>query len=62
MDSLEEEVACLLCESSFVGIDGRVCKRHITNKITRRNFTVLDVLRRLHSYQVVNGRVVNPSS
>jgi len=50
--------SCLLCKNNFVSVDKGVAsrvvnKRKITFKVTSREFTVLDVLKRLHNFQVV---------
>ena len=49
---------CLFCKKKFVSVANsfRKCgvnKRKITQKVCRREFTVLDVLKRLHNFQVV---------
>ena len=44
---------CLFCKNKFVRVtDGYgLNKRRITQKVAKRNFAVVDVLKKLHDYK-----------
>jgi len=48
---------CVVCNSKFIRIDSMRAfnRRKLTQKVVRRKFTVLDVMKRLHNYQVVKN-------
>ena len=47
---------CLFCKNKFVRVTHGygLNKRRITQKVAKRNFAVVDVLKKLHDYKVVN--------
>ena len=43
---------CVLCNQNFKKIKRGYTKRRVTQRVDRRYFTILDVLKQLYDYQV----------